>query len=86
MYVVVALSFVVLLAGLFLGFFAMMITYVAYVFGVSLMIWMLVDAAKTDKYWWIALMVALPVVGSLVYFFVEKEHDYAKVPVLGRRK
>lgn len=53
--------------------------YIAYVLVASFFLWMIIDAAKSDKYVWLLFMVALPVVGALVYFFVEKKHEYRKV-------
>jgi hypothetical protein len=47
----------------------------------SFMVWMAVDAAKGDKYWWIVLILGLPLIGGVVYFFVEKKHDYSKIEV-----
>ncbi len=49
-------------------------------FGLSFVLWMAVDAAKGDKYWWIVFILGFPLVGGAVYYFVEKKHDYAKLP------
>ena len=43
------------------------------------MLWMAVDAAKGDKYWWIVLILGVPLVGSIVYYFVEKKRDYSRI-------
>lgn len=48
-------------------------------FAISFMLWMVIDAGKQDKFWWIAFILALPVVGAVVYFFVEKKHEYMKL-------
>lgn len=69
-----------MLFGFIFGVTVLMISILAYVLGISFMLWMVVDAAKNDKFWWIVLIVALPVVGAIVYYFVEKHHDYAKIP------
>lgn len=50
-----------------------------YVLAASFVLWMLVDAAKQDKIWWIILIVGVPVIGAAVYYFTEKKHDYAKI-------
>lgn len=41
--------------------------------------WMAVDASKGDKYWWVVLILGIPLIGALVYFFVEKKHEYFKL-------
>jgi NADH:ubiquinone oxidoreductase subunit 6 (subunit J) len=74
------------LVGVVFGFVAQVLVYVAYIVSLSFMLWMIVDAAKQDKYIWLAIMVALPVVGSIVYFFVEKEHEYEKIPLMGSKE
>lgn len=51
----------------------------AYVFVGSFIIWMAVDAAKADKFWWLVLIVGVPIVGATVYYFTEKRHDYARL-------
>ena len=51
-----------------------------FVFVVSFIFWMAIDAAKQDKFWWLMVIVGVPFVGSVVYYFVEHEHDYAKLP------
>lgn len=86
MYIFASLLLFITLASFIFGFLVIMLTYFVYVIGLSLMIWMIVDAAKSDKYWWVAIMVALPLIGSLIYFFVEKEHDYEKIPRLKSNK
>jgi uncharacterized membrane protein YeiB len=69
-----------MLFGFIFGVTVLMISILAYVLCISFMLWMVVDAAKNDKFWWIVLIVALPLVGAVVYYFVEKHHDYAKLP------
>lgn len=41
-------------------------------------IWMMVDAAKQDRFWWLVLVLGVPVVGPAVYYFTEKKHEYVK--------
>lgn len=79
----------ILLVSFAVGLLSAVLVYVAYIVSVSFMLWMIVDAAKNDKLAWLAIMVALPVVGSVVYFFVEKEHEYVHIPELeqeGKKK
>ena len=51
-----------------------------YVFAACFIFWMAVDAARQDKFWWLVLVIAVPLVGSIVYYFTEKKHDYMKMP------
>lgn len=41
--------------------------------------WTVIDALKERKFWWVLFILCLPFVGAVVYFFVEKEHDYMKI-------
>ncbi len=50
-----------------------------FLLGLSFIFWMAVDAAKGDKYWWVVLILGVPLIGGIVYFFVEKKHDYLKI-------
>ncbi len=47
----------------------------------SFILWMAVDAGKNDKFWWMVVIVGVPGIGAVVYFFVEKKGDYFKLPV-----
>jgi ABC-type nickel/cobalt efflux system permease component RcnA len=51
----------------------------AYLLVLSFTLWMAVDAAKQDRFWWIVCIIGLPVVGGAVYYFTEKKHEYAKI-------
>lgn len=53
----------------------------SYVVLIAFTIWMLVDAAKQDRFWWLVVMIMVPVVGSAVYYFTEKKHEYRQAPV-----
>ena len=50
--------------------------YLFYIVPASFIIWMAVDAAKQDKFFWLIIIVGIPLVGSVVYYFVEKKKDY----------
>lgn len=50
-----------------------------YIVMLAFMFWMMVDAAKHDKFWWLVLCIALPVAGAVIYFFVEKKKMYEKI-------
>lgn len=56
------------------------IIYGACIIAGSFVIWMLVDAAKQDRFWWVVLILGVPFVGAAVYYLTEKKHEYAKAP------
>lgn len=49
-----------------------------YVLVLAFMFWMAVDSAKHDRFWWIVIIIALPFVGALAYYAVERKHLYKK--------
>jgi Ca2+/Na+ antiporter len=55
-----------------------LISYGAFTIVFSFTIWMAVDAAKQDRFWWVVMIFGVPFVGSAVYYFTEKKHEYAK--------
>lgn len=67
-----------------LGFLAVLIStlliYAAYLAFFSFTLWMMVDAAKQDRFWWVVVILGVPFIGSIVYYFTEKKHEYAKAP------
>ena len=52
--------------------------YALYMLVIAFTLWMAVDAGKQDRFWWIILIVGVPVVGPLVYYFTEKKHEYKR--------
>lgn len=38
-------------------------------------LWMIIDAAKNDRVWWLVLIIGLPVVGFLIYYLTHKRFD-----------
>lgn len=54
------------------------IVYGSYIFVIAFTLWMAIDAGKQDRFWWMVLILGIPFVGSGVYFFTEKKHEYAK--------
>lgn len=51
-----------------------------YIFSIAFTLWMAIDAGKQDKFWWLLLIIGIPLVGAVIYYFVEKKGDYAKMP------
>jgi hypothetical protein len=62
-----------------LGLVAAVLFLAFYIIALSFMLWMAVDAGKHDRFWWIVLIIALPLVGAVAYFVTEKKHLYKKV-------
>ena len=49
-----------------------------YILAIAFMFWMAVDAAKHDRFWWIVIIIALPLVGAVAYYAVERKHLYIR--------
>lgn len=58
-----------------------LVTYSAFIIVLSFMVWMAVDAGKQDRFWWVVMILGVPFIGGVVYYFTEKKHEYAKAPV-----
>ena len=59
--------------------FVTFIVIACYLITISFTIWMMIDAGKQDRFWWLTLIIGIPVVGAAVYYFSEKKHEYVKV-------
>lgn len=57
-----------------------LVTYGAFIIILSFMAWMVVDAGKQDRFWWVVIIVGVPFIGGAVYYLTEKKHEYAKAP------
>lgn len=66
--------------GLILGALMTVVVYCAYILIISFTLWMAIDAGKQDRFWWLTLIIGIPVIGSAAYFFTEKKHVYAEAP------
>lgn len=64
---------------LFLNFVSPLAILFFYVISFAFIIWMIIDSGKQDKFWWLFLIIALPLLGAVIYYFVEKREDYLKV-------
>lgn len=69
-----------LVASLIVEAIMTLVVYTAYILVISFILWMAIDAAKQDRYWWIVLITGVPIVGASVYYFTEKKHIYAEAP------
>lgn len=64
--------------GIVAAFLFSLLMYVLYILVIAFTLWMAVDASKQDRFWWVVLVVGVPIIGPLVYFFVEKKHEYKR--------
>ncbi len=69
-----------MLTLILIGFLLTVLCVFVYVLAASFILWMVVDAAKNDKFWWVVLCLGLPGIGALIYYFVEKEKYYKVKP------
>ncbi len=69
-----------LFIGIILGILTTLVVYIAYMFVIAFTFWMAVDAGKQDRFWWVLIVLGIPLIGPAVYFFTEKKHEYAKIP------
>lgn len=69
-----------LIIDYFLQIVTTLIVYGAFSVIISFTLWMIVDAAKQDRFWWIVIIWAIPGIGPAVYYLTEKKHEYAKLP------
>lgn len=58
-----------------------LIMYGALTIIIAFTLWMIVDAAKQDRFWWVVIIWGVPCIGPAVYYLTEKKHEYAKAPV-----
>ena len=51
-----------------------------YVMLFSFTLWMVIDAGKQDRFWWMTIILIVPIVGPGAYYLTEKKHEYAHAP------
>ena len=61
--------------------FVTLLAYGAFSIIISFTLWMIVDAAKQDRFWWIVIIWTIPGIGPAVYYLTEKKHEYAKAKI-----
>ena len=44
-------------------------------------IWMSIDAIKGGKLFWLLAILGVPLIGAVIYFFVEKKREYMKLRI-----
>lgn len=68
-----------LLFGAVIGVTMTLIVYGAYMILIAFTLWMVVDAGKQDRFWWVFFIIGVPIIGSAAYYYTEKKHEYGKV-------
>jgi ABC-type nickel/cobalt efflux system permease component RcnA len=71
------MTFVALVLG---GIMSIVVAF-CYVLLIAFTVWMAVDAAKQDRFWWLTVVIGVPVIGPAAYYFTEKKHEYARAPI-----
>lgn len=49
--------------------------YVLFICFAAFNTWMIVDAARKDKFVWLLVAIGVPFIGAIVYYFTEKKVD-----------
>ncbi len=70
-----------LIVGLFVQTVVTLVIYGALTIIIAFTLWMVVDAAKQDRFWWVVIIWGVPGIGPAVYYLTEKKHEYAKAPI-----
>jgi hypothetical protein len=70
-----------ILFGIIFGALLSFIVIGSYVISLAFWIWMIVDAAKQDRFWWLVFIICVPIIAAAVYYFTEKKHEYRKAEV-----
>ena len=67
--------------SLIFGLFATVIVFACYVLVISFSVWMAIDAGKQDRFWWLTIIIGIPIIGAGAYYFTEKKHEYARAEI-----
>ena len=63
------------------GALMLLVVAASYIIMIAFTIWMLIDAGKQDRFWWLVVIIGIPVIGPAVYYFTEKKHEYRSAPL-----
>lgn len=69
-----------MLFGIIFGLIATLFVAASYILVIAFTVWMIIDAGKQDRFWWLTLIIGVPIIGPGAYYFTEKKHEYARVP------
>ena len=78
---IVYLVHMLLFFGFIIGLLMNFLVTACYVLVISFTLWMAIDAGKQDRFWWLAIVIGIPIIGPSVYYFTEKKHEYRLAPV-----
>jgi ABC-type multidrug transport system fused ATPase/permease subunit len=70
-----------MLFGMIFGALVTLVVVFCYIITISFTVWMIVDAGKQDRFWWLTFIIGVPIIGPAVYYFTEKKHEYIKAPI-----
>lgn len=71
----------IIVLGLLAGIIITVLVVACYVLTIAFTVWMAIDAGKQDRFWWLVIVIGVPIIGPSVYYFTEKKHEYRKAPV-----
>lgn len=63
------------------GALMLLVVAASYIIMIAFTLWMLIDAGKQDRFWWLVVIIGIPVIGPAVYYFTEKKHEYRSAPL-----
>lgn len=63
------------------GALMLLVVAASYIIMIAFTVWMLIDAGKQDRFWWLVVIIGIPVIGPAVYYFTEKKHEYRSAPL-----
>ena len=52
-----------------LTFLVSLIVVMCYVLVLTFTLWMAIDAGKQDRFWWLTIIIGVPVIGAATYYF-----------------
>lgn len=67
-----------ILFNIIFGLLVTLVVFGCYIIAISFTVWMVVDAGKQDRFWWLAVIIGVPLIGSAIYYFTEKKHEYVR--------
>ncbi|MBP6948764.1 MAG: hypothetical protein KBC41_00345 [Candidatus Pacebacteria bacterium] len=62
-----------------LSAFIMCVVVFCYIVTISFVVWMIVDSAKQDRFWWLVGIIGVPIIGATIYYLTEKKHQYRQI-------
>lgn len=63
------------------GLIVTLVVIICYILAIAFTVWMAIDAGKQDRFWWLAVIIGVPLIGPAVYYITEKKHQYRQAPI-----